>query len=325
MKKDVRPVDAAMTENRVDKQAIRSLWLYEVKTMAKINNNQNVPLYLTLSGAEGHDIKMILDSGLISLTEIEAISEKDQHKIVAVESNMSAIAKLQKKFIGLKIKEVSFESLIRGTHIFKWPNGDDEQLCRARVVNLDLNAPLKQIKLESGEVIFPVLNWIKKLCLIHSRPPCLDWTLCLTLHAEVMRSKPLDKWTRKFLCDNLQRDQKFFKDCEKFWGDDLFKKVISDTKIDLADLEEEEQQKLLMVMVPKIIAKLVHDDGWLIKTEKNLRYGGGKPPAPMVTWIVKFTWSPSVTSTPDANYRNALQNILSKTGVVEEDGNIKWN
>ena len=116
-----RPVDIAMAEDRLEKRTIRSLWLDEVKEVARQFPESEVPWYLTLSGAEGRDIQLVIDEGLLSLTEVNSIAEKDQGKIVAVEQNNLAIATLQRKFIGLRIKEVPFHSLIRGEELFKWP------------------------------------------------------------------------------------------------------------------------------------------------------------------------------------------------------------
>lgn len=74
-------------------------------------------------------------------------------------------------------------------------------------------------------------------------------------------------------------------------------------------------------MVPKLIARVVHNEGWRVQTEKNLQYGGGEH-APMVTWIVRFNWDEDATATPDALYRSALRNIFSGVGVVTDDGSV---
>ena len=193
-----RPVDQAMNEERAEKLTIRSLWLEEVKSIAKQYPDSEVPWYLTLSGAEGRDIKLLIDEGLISLTEVGSIDEKDRHKVVAVENNNAAILQLQKKFVGLRIKEAPFQSLIRGDGIFSWPEGKDEKYCRAHIVNLDLNNPLKGIP-DNGSVKFPILAWIRKLCEIHAKSPRNDWTLCLTLHGEVVWPKEVNWWMKQFL------------------------------------------------------------------------------------------------------------------------------
>ncbi len=167
-----RPVDLAMLAERIEKKTIRSLWLAAVKEVAKEHPETDVPWYLTLSGAEAHDIQLLIDEGLLALTEVRSIQEKDQHKVVAVENSNEAILNLQKKLPGLKIKRAPFQSLIRGNDVFAWPEGDDEKYCRAHIVNLDLNDPLKGIAC-SGDVNFPVLSWIRKLCQLHSRSTSL--------------------------------------------------------------------------------------------------------------------------------------------------------
>ena len=321
-----RPVDRAMNEERAEKLTIRSLWLEEVKSIAEQYPDSEVPWYLTLSGAEGRDIKLLIDEGLISLTEVGSIDEKDQHKVVAVESSDTAILQLQKKFVGLRIKQVSFESLIRGNDIFRWPEGEDEEYCRAHIVNLDMNSPLKGIS-DNGGVKFPVLAWIRKLCQLHTRPPRNDWTLCLTLRGEVAWRKEVkeevNRWMRQFLAENLSREPDFARSCKEFFEEVLYKQISDCNELDFTALDRQDQQKVIMVMVPKIITRLVHSEGWSVSTERNLRYGGDGKHAPMVTWIVKFTWSGEATATPDALYKSALKDIFSGAGVVTEQGNIE--
>ena len=317
-----RPVDRAMNEERAEKLAIRSLWLKEVKSIAEQYPDSEVPWYLTLSGAEGRDIKLLIDEGLISLTEVGSIQEKDQHKVVAVESRSAAILQLQKKFVGLKIKQVSFESLIRGNDIFRWPEGEDEKYCRAHIVNLDLNNPLRGIT-DDGSIKFPVLVWIRKLCQLHTKPPRNDWTLCLTLHGEVVWPEEINRWTKQFLVENLSREPDFARSCKEFFEVALYEQISDCNELDFTALDRQDQQKVIMVMVPKIITRLVHSEGWRVSTERNLRYGGDGQHAPMVTWIVKFTWNGDATATPDALYKSALRDIFSGAGIVNKNGKIE--
>ena len=314
-------VDRAMAEDRPEKRTVRSIWVEQVKTVAEQFPDSKEPWYLTLSGAEGRDIQVIIEEGLISLTEVNSIAEEDQYKIIAVERNNRAIAKLQRKFIGLRIKEVDFRNLIRGEGQFSWPLGEDIKVCRARVVNLDLNSPLKAQRTER-KVVFPVLEWIRKLCQIHAHPPQTDWTLCLTLHGEIVWPEDVNQWTKDFLSENLRREALFERSCKDFFGEKLFNLATRDIDTNFLDLDWEEQQKFIMVLVPKIISRLVHNEGWRVQTERNLRYGG-KDRAPMVTWIVKFTWDENAAATPDALYRTALHNIFAGTGVVTDAGNIE--
>lgn len=315
-----RPVDLAMGEDRPEKRAIRNLWLEEVRAVAQQNPPGEEPWYLTLPGAEGRDIQLLIENGLISLTEVESIAEKDQGKIVAVESNNQAVAALQRRFVGLRIKQVHFGSLIRGEGPFAWPEGEDEKYCRAHVVNLDLNSPLMAQVIDQA-VVFPVLAWIDKLCYIHARQPRLDWTLCLTLHGEVVWPEAVNIYTQRFLSENLGREPHFDDGCRDFFGAELYEQATRGNSPDFPQLERVEQQKIIMVMVPKIIAGLVHSKGWRVRTERNLRYGGGEH-APMVTWIVRFTWNENAIAEPDATYREALRDIFSSVAVVTDHGEI---
>lgn len=317
-----RPVDQAMNEERAEKLTIRSLWLEEVKSIAEQYPESEVPWYLTLSGAEGRDIKLLIDEGLISLTEVGSIEEKDQHKVVAVENSNEAVLQLQKKFVGLRIKQVPFHNLIRGEDIFSWPQGEDEKYCRAHIVNLDLNNPLKGIS-EDGNAKFPVLDWVHKLCRLHTKSPRNDWTLCLTLHGKVAWPEEVNRWLKQFLLENLSREPDFARSCKEFFEEALYEQISDCSELDFTALDRQDQQKVIMVMVPKIITELVHSQGWSVSTERNLCYGGDSERAPMVTWIVKFTWRGEATATPDARYKSALRDIFSGVGVVSEQGKIE--
>ncbi len=318
----VRPVDQAMACDRLEKRAIRNLWLERVKSIAEEYPNSEFPWYLTLSGGAGRDIQILIDEGLIDVTEVGSISEKDQDKIVAVESSSSAVLQLQQRFAGLKIREVAFQDLIGGNEQFSWPRSDDEPLCRAHIVNLDLNNPLKGIP-ENGDVIFPVISWIRKLCQLHAKPPRNDWTLCLTLHGEVVWPEEVKVWTKKFLEENLTRVPEFAQDCKEFFGRQLFGLVKDSDVLNFTTLDRTLQQKVIMVTVPKFITRLVHNDGWNVSTERNLRYGQDERHAPMVTWIFRFTWTEIGTATPDTLYKSALRGILSGAGEVTCCGQIE--
>lgn len=321
MTRHKRPVDRAMANERLEKQTVRSLWVDKVKAAARAHPDSNQPWFLTLSGAEGRDIQLLIEEGLVELTEVNSIADKDKHKIVAVENSTIAAAALQRKFIGLRIKEVDFASLVHGDGPFAWPQGDDEVYCRAHVINLDLDTPLKADN-RDGNVIFPVLAWVKKLCLLHGRSPRTDWILCLTLHGEVVWPETVNQWIKSFLLENFKREPKFSKSCQDFFGPELYEMINETDEIDFTCLASADQQKFIMVMVPKLIANFLHTEGWRVHTERCLRYGGDGGHAPMATWIVRFTWDGIATATPDSLYRAALQEVLSGVGVVNNDGTI---
>ena len=321
MNEKQRPVDRAMAEERSEKRTMRCLWVNEVKSAAVRYPNSEVPWYLTLSGGEGGDIQLLIDKGLIRLTEVKSIDEKDQDKIVAVENNVQAIAKLQRRFTGLRIRQVNIQALVRGLSNYSWPRGRDVGYCRAHVVNLDLNESFRGT-MENKAANFPVLTLVHKLCRLHEKPPQLDWTLCLTLHGEFKWNDGVSEWTNQFLVSNLNRESHFARNCEKFLGGDLFSQISSGEILDFRTLDRTSQQKIIMIIVPKYISNLVHNWGWSVFTNRNLRYVNEKH-APMVTWILKFTWSGQATSQPDTVYRSSLMDIFSGAGIVKDSGEIE--
>src|SRR4051812_11420940 len=99
-----RPVDAAMSEQRPEKETVRGLWLQQVINYDQaFPEDQGEPLYLTLSGAEARDVRAVIHAGVVDLTETGAIAREDAHKIVAVERSPSAVLALNREFRGLKI------------------------------------------------------------------------------------------------------------------------------------------------------------------------------------------------------------------------------
>ena len=175
--------------------------------------------------------------------------------------------------------------------------------------------------MNDGQIIFPVLEWVKKLCHIHSRPPKMNWTLCLTLHGEVVWPEDVNNYARMFIQENFNREPIFAESCRQFLGQALFEILVQDDGPAFTDLERSDQQKLIMVIVPKIITRLVHNEGWKVLTEHNLSYGGGER-APMVTWIVEFAWDGNAAATPDNVYKESLRNIFYNIGEVTADGDI---
>jgi len=317
-----RPVDQAMDEDRLEKRAIRPLWVNEIRAVADQHPDRTEPWYLTLSGAEGRDIQLLIDAGLIRLEETGSIDDRDTGKVVAVENSMPAVARLQSKFPALRIKKVDFQSLLRGIGPSRWPEGKDETYCRARVVNIDLNQPLEADG-STGEVVFPVLDWIRKLCQLHARDPRLDWTLCLTLQGQISWPVEISQWIKGFLLENLGREPGFEAGCRALFGPELYANATGSATIDFGSLPWVQQQKLLLVLTPKLMAHIVYSDGWRVSAERCLRYGGGAR-APMVTWIIRFVWDGAAAAAPDARYREALNRIFVGIGKVDRNGRIHW-
>ena len=309
-----RPVDSAMAGERVEKGVIRNLWAETV--VSSKTARADVPLYLTLSGADGKDISLLAEKGIIRRTEVGAIAPGDENKVVAVENNAMAVLDLQRKFPGLRIYEEPIQNLWSQDGPFAWPKGTNRQYCRAVVVNLDLNKPLLAV-LKNGQLEFPILEGVRKLSQLHAVNPRLNWSLCLTLHGEIVWSKDIGLMIQHFLSENFAREKRFADSCRSVFGDELYENIDSASVKDLSKLESQEQQHILMAMVPKKIAQLVHQQGWKTTTSYNLRYGNVPHEAPMVTWIIQFNWDERISSRPDAVYRESLQTVFSNPGAIK--------
>jgi hypothetical protein len=316
----IRPVDRAMAEDRPEKLRIRTLWLEKLVAYRSSYPNDEVPLYLTLSGADGKDIEALVGAGIIRRTEVGAIVADDEGIAVAIESNSDAVWRLQRKFPGLKILGQQFDSLLRSSRLTAWPQGDDKKFCRARVVNLDLNLTVSFEDVD-GELLFAPLQWIRKLCILHAEQR-LDWCLLLTLHGEAAWESSETHSIATFLSENFGREPEYARGAKALIGAKLFDQIDSETipaakRLDIAD-----QQKLLMIYVPKKIAHIAQEHGWRTETGHNLRYGGSRQRAPMVTWIIDFRWDSRVSSQPEALYRESLRNVFSGVGEIAPDGTL---
>lgn len=320
-----RPVDTAMRLERPEKQAVRNLWLEELRQFDTGPGEDDVPLYLTLPGAAGLDIKLLVDNDMIELTENGAISPRSMKRVVAIESDKLAAKTLQSKYPGLKIVEQNFASLVAGESLLSYPKGgsQEKKWCCARVVNLDLTSSLNA-QLANGVAIFPVLIWIQKIAQLHaSVKPEEDWCLCLTLNGNITWTPEVSAGIVEYLLQNFDRSEAFAASCRSHFGEVLYRAITEGLPLGASTLSAEEQQKLLMVFVPKKIGQLVYNQNWKVRTAWNLRYGGEPGVAPMVTWILKFAWDVRAALTPDVVYNDCLSMILTSSGHVSEVDGIQ--
>lgn len=317
-----RPVDNAMAAERPEKQTIRELWVQEAKRLEAEWSPGDAPLYLTLPGERGGDIHAMAENGIIELAENGAIADAEQLKLVAVEGAPGAVVKLQTAFPGLKILEQPLGNLLHSTNPTTWPTREIKQVFRARVVNLDLNAPL-EAKVQNQQIVFPVLELVQKVVVLHADEP-RDWTLCLTLHGEIVWTAQTEKMACLFLQSNFQRDEQFSEQARAALGDDLHATICgSPSKVGVRTMDADAQQRVLMVLVPKQIAFDAHTRGWSIDTVENLRYGGSGGRAPMVTWVLRFRWDARARTQPEELYREALGRALARRGHIDTDGVLR--
>lgn len=317
-----RRVDEAMAAERPEKTTVRTLWVDEVRAANGSTPPEDVPLYVTLPGAAGRDIQALVDAGLIRVTETGAIAEEDGLRVVAVEHSPGAVIELQRRFPGLKILEQPLHSLLHSTSPLTWPVGEHKRFFRGQVINLDLDSPLIA-QTDNGQLTFPALALIRKLCTLHAQAPLVAWSLCLTLHGGVAWDRETEQLACRFLKSNFDSDADFSAAARTTLGDALHQSICEDPdSVVVGERQPAERQRLLMVLVPKRIAFDVHRDGWYVETIENIRYGGTHRRAPMVTWVLRFHWDVRASTQPDAVYRDALATTLQRCGHIDTSGNL---
>jgi hypothetical protein len=316
-----RPVDAAMGENRPEKETMRRLWV-EAVSEAGVDPS-GPPLYLTLPGAHGLDVQRLIDAQLLRLAENGAVAPEDSWKVVAVESNNEAFLALKRRLPGLRVLNENIRGILSSTGPLTWPRGKNEDWCRAHVVNLDLESALGCERDASGGVVFPTVQLIVKLAQLHLKEPALDWVLCLTLAARVEWTLDDCEVAQRFLRENFKLDDSFAADSRALLGDRLFDALMEERPLDLTVLSDLEQQSLLMVLVPKKIVAETYRLGWRVSTTHNLRYGGHSRSQRMVSWVMQFTREPRVAAEPLAVYGESLAEILARVGAVDAEGVVR--
>lgn len=316
-----RPVDAAMGEERTEKRTMRDLWADCVGDALQHSGEE--PVYLTLCGARGLDIETLVGRGhLHRYPTNPAIRQEDLDKVIAVESRPDAVYELKRRFPGLRVVDRDFSSFVHSESMIAWPTGEHRDFCRARVVNLDLNSPL-QIELREGQLVFPQLVWVEKLARIHAHSPHLNWTLCLTLAAQIEWDAEIERKVKVFLAENLAALGRFRAAAERLLGGEMIVGIEQgEGELDLSSLQALDQQHMLMALVPKKVAQFSTAIGWRIDTRENLRYGGSGERAAMVTWILEFNWDERGSSEPTSLYRESAAAAIETPGQIAEDGAI---
>lgn len=319
-----RSIDSAMNSKRPQKQSVRKLWLDEIKDLDKKYADSEYPLYLTLPGEEGYDIQMLIDQGLINLTENKkSISEKHLKKVIAVESNNGAILNLQKKFPGLRIEHQNIQNILKGSGLESWPNDEEKEIFCSHIVNLDFDGSIKY-DYKNGAIIFKELEWIYKICLIRTNEGLKNWKLFLTFNANLSNwDVEVFDYIKNFIFDNIKHEKHFSDQCKELFGEKLFPVFNNEDNIEDYEFTHKESQKILMIFVPKFLSNKLHVNGWTLKTKINLYYGELPETAPMVTWIINFNYDESKLSTPKLIYKESILSIFDKVGYIDKSGEIK--
>ena len=309
-----------MSEERQEKDVMRRFWLEEARAYSEQYPEDRHPLFLTLPGPAAYDIRLLIDQGLLELTESGAVAEDQQFRIVCIERDGMAVAELNRQFPGMKIVEGRVEDVLAWQSGVVWPAPKDRLLFRARVVNLDLNNALVA-RPADGLLVFPVIEVIRKLLQLHATPQRLRWTLCLTLHGEIPWPGDVAESAQAFMRENLHRDSEFRGRATTALTQEFVDRLLAADTINFQDLKRVEQQRFLMVFVPKKVAQVVQNLGWRLVTKHNLRYGT-PPNAPMAAWILEFIPAASLIATPDTGYREALRGIFANFRQISSDGSL---
>jgi hypothetical protein len=275
-----------MRLDRPAKTAIRNKWLEILQAVNAVDSPH--PIYLTLPGAEGKDIQLLIDEDLIRLTETGAIDPRSSNYCVAIENSPSAVLALQKRFPGLRILEQNVQSILRGESLLQYPErGEHRVSCQAHIINLDLQATLTG-EMSEGDALFPVIRWIEKFAALQSE--CdhhNEWHLLLTLNATVEWSAEVCQWVSDFVRDNLTNEATFSVSATNLLGEQLTGDITRGETIEFTQLSLADRQTFLLVLVPKTISHFLCSRSWEIETKLNASYMGSND-APMVTFIFRI-------------------------------------
>lgn len=314
-----RPIDAALSQDRPAKRTVRRLWLDEVN---QYTANEG-PLYLTLPGAEGKDIELLIEAGIVSTTDTGAISAADIGKIVAVESNSEAVLSLQRKYPGLRIHDSPLENVMNGAGPFAWPPRNVQEDMRARVINIDLD---KSLKAEfNGNVSFPLIRIIKKISQLHRERPNGDppqpWSLCITINSTTNWPDAAINFFFRFLAENCESHPAFREGAIAALGNALVDRIMTDhTTLTLRALERDQQERLLCIFLPKLILSELNDHHWDAQRCYSLGYGGNGDQAAMTTVTLRL--DVSNVAVPSQRYASNILRIFPGLGRIDDDGEL---
>jgi hypothetical protein len=312
-------VTAAMMESRAAKDSIRQLWVDLFKEEAS-DANEEVPLYLTLSGAEGLDISALAAAGAIQLTETGAIAEDSARLLVAVESSPLAQLEVKRKYPGLEVIDASISDVLSGLTQLRYPTHDRFRAARSTIVNLDFNSSL-DVQSTNGSLDLKLLQLLKKLAQIHTEPAPARWFLLLTLNSTITWEPAASAMVVSYLRANLGQSPDYASHLRNLMGDALFEDVVNGDP-DFRSWSQLDQQKLLLAFVPKRIAFETHHQGWIVRTRHSVRYGGEAATAPMTSWILEFVPDSRASIVRNDLYEESISICIKTTQSIDADGNM---
>jgi hypothetical protein len=313
-------VTAAMQEPRAAKDSMRKMWvelvLEEVPTA-----DDEVPLYLTLSGAEGLDVAALVAAGVIEVTETGAIAEKSAGLIVAVESSSKAEVAIKTKFPGLEVINAPIQSVMSGLGQTRYPIGDPLRAAKATIINLDFNQSL-EVLTRNDQLDLWLIQLLKKVAQVHADPDPTRWFLLLTLNCTINWDQAASLLVAMYLRANALSSSSFATHLRSLVGEGHYNEIQDDDSIDFRNWPSDDQQKLLLAFVPKRIAFETHHHGWVVRTRNAVRYGGEANTAPMASWILEFVPDKRASSVKHQLYTESIELCIRTTQVIDADGNV---
>ena len=311
-----RPIDEAMADDRPAKDVVRRWWVEEVAQRKAIAIELGVPAYLTLPGIEGRDIEMLIEHGVIGVTEAGGIAEADHRLLVAYESRLPTVARIKQKFANLDVQSQTIQDALRGPALDNYPDRNTKKRLRALVVNLDLNSSWKPD--HAGEV--DVLAMVEKLGRIHGPAPDRDpvpWCLALTLHAQLDGEGA-----------GLARHTTFLQEQAAHHSalKDLMAAVKGDwltEPLDMAGLRGARAQTLLILILSTKLAGLV-DQGWELVATHVAAYGHDvQGRAPMVTFVISLKHDHDVKASPVAARARFYCTLGAAMVAIDHQGGVE--
>jgi hypothetical protein len=307
-----RPIDEVMVADRPDKDAVRRGWIADV-VARRHEARPTEPLYLTLPGRAGHEIRMLIEAGVLRTAETGAIHQDDLGLVVAVEKDSDAVLALKQDFPGLRVLRRPVLDLMASDNSFSLGPADERYLCRSTVMNLDFNSKPK-IVMRDGQLVIRELVVIEKLAIHHGESEHINWTLFLTFNAMADLSQDAIGAMLHFLKANMDIEETFADHCRS----KLNRKIQAAIEVQDAALAltHEDVQQLLMAYIPKKIAHMTHTK-WRILTRRNYCYGGHDDSAYMVTFAMDFVWD---TRGSIDVYKESVKMVLENAVKIGPDG-----
>jgi hypothetical protein len=308
-----------MLQQREPKQRVRQYWLNEVREEFASYDSAEEPLYLTLPGADGFDIRLLMAEGFVAATETGAIAHEHRHRVVAVERSNSAVLKLQSAIPGLRIREADIAQLVGGASPLRWPNRpEDVHDSRARVVNLDFNSPLRvRPATDIDPPSIAMLSIIGKIAQLHASPPRIQhWTLLLTVNSQTNWNPETWAHVLEYVGENCRKVSAFRAGATALLGEGLVNRIEAEPPLNVNRLSPEAKRGLLMAYVPKRIGDLSRSQGWVVDVRRNIAYSGATGQSNMVSWIIRFRWDKRAISNPLSCHQESVATVLANVEVM---------